>query len=469
MFLHGVREDSFAKFMNIMDHDVDRRPSPSYWSFVCLLLHKHVIDGIRALSQVKTNVGYCRAFIRASLNDYLLSSYFQNIRKSQHLLKTHFHGYAFLYDYELVETVENLLLGIESYVSFKLPLNSSLLNQWNDNTLIMVGIYSVPMRSLPLAYGEDAVSALPHTNTGVIDIPTKNFGVADIYAASISNSIFSNSPLSLDLDDDENLARILRESDESENKDANSSTVENQEDADDAVASTSMLLETNNFDAPLMNESIVSGNSILGKQCWSEPMQNLDEEQPDDNIHPERSQSIISVTLEEKSYMTLFNEKQRRDTLNFKEVWEKFQKSVNQETKRDSLKAPEGDESDVEDFEVVKNTPKNEKEINELQYMVELLCRLSNEVGLDAQGFLCNGCKILLGIELSKSTVCHFDGHYYCSHCISNDKFQIPAKIIYNWDFKYYTVSKRAGAFLIDYQFKPFIDFKVSNWPINIF
>lgn len=121
----------------------------------------------------------------------------------------------------------------------------------------------------------------------------------------------------------------------------------------------------------------------------------------------------------------------------------------------------EKDESELEDFEIIRNKPKTEREVEELQYMVELLCRLSNESGLDAQGFMCNGCKVLLGIELAKATVCQFDGHYYCSNCISNDKFQIPAKIIYNWDFKYYPVSKKAEKFLTDYQFKPFIDFKV--------
>lgn len=414
---------------------------------------------------MKTNVGYSRVFIRSSLNDYLLSSYFQNIRKSQNILKNHYQSYAFLNDYELVETLENLLLSIENYASFNLPLNSSLLNEWNDAPLSLAGIYSAPMRSLPFAYGEDAVSNIPNTHSGVIEIPSRNTGVPDIYSASITNSIFSHSPQSLDMDDDENLSRILVDAGVKVDDDDDHEIIENSSEVNLNIteSETSPIHESEAEEVPLLNESIVSGNSIIGRQCWSEPMQDLDEEQPDDQMSLQRSQSIVSNNLEEKSYMTLFNEKQRRDTLNFREVWEKFQKSIKSETRRDHNDSNKADESEPEDFEIIKNTPKNEKEIEELQYMVEILCRLSNESGLDAQGFLCNACKVLLGIELSKATVCQFDGKQYCSNCISSDKFQIPAKIIYNWDFKYYQVSKKAEQFLTDYQFKPFIDFKVSS------
>lgn len=205
-------------------------------------------------------------------------------------------------------------------------MNSSLLNVWNDASLSLAGIYSAPMRSLPLAYGEDAVTAIPFTNSKVIEIPSRNIGVPDIYAASISNSIFSPSPReSLDMDDDENLSRILVEAssvkEDIEHENIGSSSDLNVNLTRDSPIRESIRQDDVGDDIPLLNESIVSGNSIIVKQCWSEPMHNLDEEQPDDQIRIKRSQSIISNnTLEEKSYMTLFNEKQRRDTLNFKEV-----------------------------------------------------------------------------------------------------------------------------------------------------
>jgi pleckstrin homology domain-containing family M member 1 len=110
----------------------------------------------------------------------------------------------------------------------------------------------------------------------------------------------------------------------------------------------------------------------------------------------------------------------------------------------------------------VKSPLTDKNAMQELQVMVEILCRLSTECGLDSQGFLCKECKAPLGVDFSKATVCAFDGHYYCPTCISGDKFPIPAKIIYNWDFKHYNVSKKAATFLSEFQFKPFVDFKVS-------
>jgi hypothetical protein len=154
----------------------------------------------------------------------------------------------------------------------------------------------------------------------------------------------------------------------------------------------------------------------------------------------------------------LWDEKQRKSSENFRDVWNKFQRTLNI-TNFQKLNIPEENEDFPEDFEVL--TPENGK-MEELEYMVEVLCRLSTESGLDQQGFTCKECKSPL-VDISKATVCAFDGHYYCSSCISKDKYAIPSKIIYNWDFTQYNVSKKAADFISNYQFKPFIDFKVHS------
>lgn len=46
---------------------------------------------------------------------------------------------------------------------------------------------------------------------------------------------------------------------------------------------------------------------------------------------------------------------------------------------------------------------------------------------------------------------------------MSPEQFIIPAKIIYNWDYKKYPVSLKAASFLRDFQFQPFIDLKLLN------
>lgn len=38
----------------------------------------------------------------------------------------------------------------------------------------------------------------------------------------------------------------------------------------------------------------------------------------------------------------------------------------------------------------------------------------------------------------------------------------IPAKVIYNWDFRKYNVSKKAALFLAEFRSQPFIDLQVK-------
>lgn len=216
-----------------------------------------------------------------------------------------------------------------------------------------------------------------------------------------------------------------------------------------------------NFDTSSSSEKFVMGNSISERQTWSEPSTFQPEEEPEPEnvqINLNRSQSIRSNALDEHSFMSLINERHQRDTLNFQEIWCKFQKTVNV-TEPLNEDPPEVTEDMPEGFEVI-NKPS--LEYQDLLKMVETLCRLPNECGLDNQNYACQDCKTLLGVDLPKANLCHFDGHYYCSSCISIDKFQIPSKIIYNWDFNLYKVSQKAASFLTEFQFKPFLDFKVS-------
>jgi pleckstrin homology domain-containing family M member 1 len=58
---------------------------------------------------------------------------------------------------------------------------------------------------------------------------------------------------------------------------------------------------------------------------------------------------------------------------------------------------------------------------------------------------------------------CAFDGFYFCDACMAPDLYLIPAKVVYNWDFRKYAVSKKAATFLADYAGLPFIDLKVRK------
>lgn len=50
-----------------------------------------------------------------------------------------------------------------------------------------------------------------------------------------------------------------------------------------------------------------------------------------------------------------------------------------------------------------------------------------------------------------------------CVSCLSLDLILIPAKVIYNWDFKKYNVSRKYQTFLLNYSLQPFLNIKILN------
>ncbi|XP_070506322.1 uncharacterized protein Plekhm1 [Chironomus tepperi] len=474
IFLHGLKE-SFLQILSNFGSDETQKPNPTFWSFVSKFLHKQDIKDIQSLSQLSTEIGYCRAFIRKAFNESLISSYLQNIRKSPSTLKSYYHPYAFFFDAELTDTAEGLLRGIESYVVFDLPCNSSLLNVWNDAPLQLSGIYAVALKNLPFLVGEDVAGLMISTTSRNIDIPPQRCSVlSDIYTASISNSIFSDSPSSaLGYGDDEGISKFLTRTDSGDEAPTDVSEKMCESVDEDVLTENNQSL-TLPIDVEKMQESQdeatpenAIGNSLVSNRSfWSEPVASKSDtkEVEEDNAESGPAEIVYRrtvsshVAIDNHSFESLWNEKQRKSSENFRDVWNKFQRTINI-TNMQKLNIPEGNEDFPEDFEVL--MPENGK-MDELEHMVEVLCRLSTESGLDQQGFMCKECKSPL-VDISKAIVCAFDGHYYCSSCISKDKYAIPSKIIYNWDFTQYNVSKKAADFISNYQFKPFIDFKILN------
>lgn len=312
-----------------------------------------------------------------------------------------------------------------------------------------------------------------------INIPQRNALPTDIYTASISNSIFSNSPNStLEYDEDEKMAKLLRKVDSAEDLNDTEDISERMcESIDESHDQLTLPIDNaqermqESLDEATPENAI--GNSLLsGRNSWSEPAPLTAKESSTTEVEEEEAGSSAEIVfrrtastrstaaIDKNSFESLWNEKKKRSTTNFKEVWERFQKSLDTNIPQNN-DIPEEDSDNLEDFEIIKSPLSDRQKFDELQQMVEILCRLSTEQGLDNQGFLCKECKSPL-IDISKASVCGFDGFYYCFSCISKDKYAIPAKIIYNWDFSQKFVSQKAADFISDYQFKPFIDFKVK-------
>lgn len=165
MFLHGLKDSFLWQTLSILagTNEANRRPSPTFWAPLLIFSHKYAIEQINSMTQINTEVGYCRCWIRQSLNDCLLSSYISNMRKSSNALAPYYQRTAFLRDSDFMELAESLIGGIEACVSFQLPLNSSLLNQWTDLPLQLSGLYTPSLQSYPIASGIDIAN-----NTGIL-------------------------------------------------------------------------------------------------------------------------------------------------------------------------------------------------------------------------------------------------------------------------------------------------------------
>lgn len=105
---------------------------------------------INNLSQITTDIGKCRAWIRLAINDYLLSSYIMTVRYHPSVLKTFYKKDAFLRDCEIMGIAEKLIEGIEECSSFGLPFNSSLLNKWSISSLELAGVWSPTLKPYPV-------------------------------------------------------------------------------------------------------------------------------------------------------------------------------------------------------------------------------------------------------------------------------------------------------------------------------
>lgn len=84
----------------------------------------------------------------------------------------------------------------------------------------------------------------------------------------------------------------------------------------------------------------------------------------------------------------------------------------------------------------------------EVKRFLRQLTRIANELGYDEQNYKCNSCKRPVGMVFGQPRLCYFDGRHYCSECHLKEKSIIPARVLCNWDFNKYAISKRNQHFL---------------------
>ncbi|KAF5306032.1 hypothetical protein FQR65_LT00747 [Abscondita terminalis] len=445
LLLHGLKNSLVHRARRAIA-DVDERPDPNFWSPLLIISHKQNISQITNLPQICTEIGQCRAWIRIALNDGLLSSYLLTMRQDSSALKPYYNTFAIVRDEEVLEVAQKLIEGMETFSEFHLPVNSSLLNSWPLQSLVLAGIWSPTLRSCPIAAGVDVAQSLQATSA--INSET------DSLSSAISfNSHSSGIPSAVSVNEDEALKIILAKH-SSEQSLTNLTAQKVQEEkpkSHQPVESTSI-----ESDASFPAETNL-GNSLNRRSGWSfsDVQENFTEDAPlqesshnvnvSTNNEPSKSMESSYHTLIE-SYNLLGGAYIK--TPDLKDVWQYFE---NRNTMTDVAKT---EDSAAE--------PSDTDEANAQSALMACIAIIARERGLDYQNYQCAGCKENLTLS-PKPKTCAFSGRYFCDNCMSQEQISLPARVIHNWDFKIYEVSQKAFNYVNEIKDFPTIDLKILN------
>lgn len=520
IFIHGLKDSFFEKMSAILTNNPDRSPEPNFWPFLMVFSHKDVIAQIENLSQINTDVGRCRAWIRLALNDGLLESYVAAMVQDKATLEYYYRNAAYLADSEQPDIMRKYIEGL-SLLQFKLACNSHMLNLWTTTPLILAGIWNPPVAPEPVVTGIDIASCFddsgqqmtpdrkkkargrlkPKETEGdrqsesrVLEIgqqkPGSEIGSESSSLASCPDPI----PPLCELDYDEKLNLVLKLEDSCliSGELIETTTVNNT--ADDETNSsvcnlgdinqTGSISEDGNValisanedsgmdldDGSSESQNLSMGNSLIGRKSWSSSFEEtLARTQP---IQVRKRESESS-TSEDASFQTLLqNYSPIQSTIIRTPDLVDMMNSVlsnapleSSPQERESQTSTPTSSADETEFEILPKTcsltsTNADKRTQELLAVIGEIC---NEVGLDAQNYQCKACGRPIGMIYGRARVCCYDGYSYCYECHENEECYIPARIIHNWDFKKYKVAKHTKTFLQLIQEEPLIDVRQTN------
>ncbi|KAL0113523.1 hypothetical protein PUN28_012584 [Cardiocondyla obscurior] len=485
IFLHGLKDSLLNRVTEALSGpDFDAMPQPSFWGPLLVFSHRQIIDQIQTLSQVTTEVGYCRAWIRLALNEGLLASYFCAIRRDNSALKPYYNRSAYIRDVDLVEVAQKLIENLD-YVRFELACNSSLLNFWNTTPLLIAGIWSPPMKSCPVFSAVDIAKTINSESTDNLDeIETassigSSIGIGSftssqsvfnnvasipedealkiILAKEKSNNIVQqshNDPEDAEIDAANHVFRQVRKKfvdiikknleDEQEARDAqqmSNGSTEN-EIANIIADAEDLPLQDTLEDSEAVNDAAaVVGNSLIGKLGWSTSFEDCQSSLTSPVISHGSGTDAPRTPGDGPTYDALIQSYQTAGTSTVSDLQEFLKKYPKKE--------------------VVEGESKAQPEPKIVVNFDEQLGSIPREKGLDIQNYSCLECGYAIGMTFSKAHVCAFSGDYYCSKCMAEGQYLVPSRVIHNWDLKQYSVSRKAASYLED---KPaLMDLKILN------
>lgn len=428
IFLHGIKKGILRTALNSVGGMDESKPQPSFWTMVSAYTHKDTVHTIKKLSQITTDVGRCRVWLRIALNEAGITSYLQAMEKDRRPVNSSYNNYAFLRDRETCDTACKLLEGIIS-VEFNIPINANILNTWNTEPLILSGVWSPPLK-IPLSNAVDVVEGMDDDDTCSIKTSSSVTTLSTILALD------ENQALKIILDTP--LRRPEKEGKES----IPTSTI--------ASHSDELIVEEDEAEVSCISVESAQriGNSISNAPGWSSSTCDTNEIQGEDNlqqISPVNDQPKEVIKEEPKTFSGLLE-----SYGNFPGEEKNYKSILQQISEKHNSQEPE----DISDFEVCQSEDNNYE---------GFLFKIVREKGLKAQNYTCTSCQLSIGLNFDEARYCYFTGKYYCKNCHLNEVSVIPSRLIYNWDHRKYPVCVVVNTYLSDISNTYLINVKEIN------
>ncbi|XP_076312977.1 uncharacterized protein LOC143226199 [Tachypleus tridentatus] len=466
IFIHGIKDKFATKVSAVLSGTVDRMPEIDFWPVVMVCSHKDVLKQIRKLSQITTDVGRCRAWLRMALNEGLITSYVEAILQDKATLHSYYRSTAYLRDLEEPAIMKQYLDGLDVF-SFKLSFDTTVLNSWTRAPLVLAGLWippEVPEPVMPAVDVEDffqneETKEQKHSNKSAKFIDKKNEFIVgcDNKSSQLQHLASAQVTDTIAADQSEDLREIEQVDEESVTLSLKWSGV------DEDVSTLESPSSVPDLETVLESSPVASGNNLSRQQGWSssfdEQQTKADDNQSYDSLLQSYNQHRSRMLIGTPEMSDFINSVVTVDTIEDTEVKEKELES--------SASSCSSEPSSLEamEFEVI---PKvyaltSDHSDQRTQFLLSVLGKICPEQGLDSQNYQCHGCGRPIGMIYGKAHVCTYDGHNYCYECHENEEHVIPARVLLNWDFQKYPVAKLTKIFLNRVEQEPLLDVRILN------
>ncbi|XP_025417866.1 pleckstrin homology domain-containing family M member 1 [Sipha flava] len=427
LFLHGLKETFISQLSTVIGNNVDKNTDINFWHCLLILSPSGVVDQINSLKHVTTDVGRCRAWIRCTLNDCVFRSYLMSAVKYRRYIIKFYNKTAIIRDHECFEKIIALLESIDQY-NFDLTLNSSLLNTWPNSTLMLAGYWTPALKNNPL---------------------------------------YNNNPQIAEAEDVNEINEAVLINDHNRSEESCNSSL------------SSSFVDSDFFRKPqvIMDEE-VGWNLIMNQPSTSYTTSSSEIVTIVESVEPvskEEEKTIEKLATEQNTENVPIKE-DIHETQSFNDLLESYNlrvKSISDNTKMEDLykqlTVPKIIEEHFNDTEILDNDEDSFVQLSVhperlsldlLKKYLEYLFTPPKELGLNSQDFMCKSCNETIGIDFGNYYKCNFTACYYCVHCFGSEKWSIPVKILFDWDFNQYPVSNSSSTFLGEIQYHPLFNMR---------